>query len=145
MSNPSQSQITKQSINVKFPFKIFFFLDIILLVLIPVLIFLSVHFGQTIFDAAEPKSLQLQYLYSYVILVILSILTASLLYIRKRTIYIAKLHSKRKIMIKLFDEINMVDFPKGDLQLRAGKYAAWFGVNVYDNQCKFEIWNIREF
>jgi hypothetical protein len=39
-------------------------------------------------------------------------------------------------MSKLFEEINMVDFAKGDLQFRAGEYAVWFVVQIYDKDCK---------
>lgn len=73
------------------------------------------------------------------ILVILGLLSSYLIFIHYKMIYIAKLHSKKKIMLRLFEEINMVDFPKGDLQFKAGEHAAWFSIKIFEENRKNNI------
>ena len=100
------------------------------------LTFLSWHFFREIFNTKSNHNLRLQYFYTYSILLIISLLGAYLYYIHKRTIYMAKLHSKKKIMTKLFEEINLADFPQGDIELVAGQFAAWFIVRIFSEECK---------
>ena len=84
----------------------------------------------------ENKGVKIQYIASYLILLILSVLATFLSYLHKKTRYIAKLRARRHIMSKLFAEINEADFPTGDLELYAGEYGAWFAAKLYKEQCK---------
>lgn len=84
----------------------------------------------------ENKGVRIQYIASYLILLILSLLATFLSYLHKKTRYIAKLRARRHIMSKLFAEINQADFSSGDLELYAGEYGAWFAAKLYKEQCK---------
>lgn len=98
---------------------------------------MSYYFGTLIFKPETELNLQIQYLYAYIILVIIGNLTSYLIFLHNRVIYKAKLYSKKRIMTKLFEEINMVDFPKGDLQLKAGEHGVWFSIKILDDKSKF--------
>jgi hypothetical protein len=105
------------------------------------LLILSIIYSIKVFTI-KPKTkskaaLRTQFITSYVILVLLSVIAGFLIYLHKKTRYIAKLRARRHIMNKLFQEINMADFPQGDLELYAGQYAVWFAVKLYSDDCKY--------
>lgn len=110
----------------------FQFLNIVILLIY--LVALSFYFGKIIFSSETELNKQIQYLYSYLIMVVIGILTAYLIFLHNRVIYKAKLYSKKRIMSKLFEEINMVDFPKGDIQLKTGEHGVWFSIKILDSK-----------
>lgn len=96
------------------------------------------YFGPIVFARSDTIGIKLQYIYAWVVLIFIGILSSYLVYLHYKVLYIAKLRSKQKIMMKLFEEVNSVDFPSGDLEFIAGDYAAWFAVKIYNEKSKLE-------
>lgn len=97
------------------------------------------YFIPVVFNQSDSLGVKLQYLYAWFILIFIGLLSSYLMYLHYKVLYTAKLWSKKKIMMKLFEEVNSVDFPSGDLEFVAGDHAAWFVVKIYNEKSKLVI------